>query len=69
MTVYTLRHCCHNCYHFRKGFTLCYDEFYECLKHHTPNMAEESVKSTNCKDFAINTNDNNLIFDEDKDNG
>lgn len=61
-----LRHCCHNCYYFREGFTMCYDEFYECRKKHKPDEAEASLNPNKCEDFAINTNNNNLIFDEEE---
>lgn len=61
-----LRHCCHNCYHFREGLTFFMEEFYECRKKHKPDEAEASFYPTDCEDFAINTDNDNLIFDEEE---
>ena len=65
--IKTLRHCCHNCHYFREGFTMCYDEFYECRKGKECGYAEETLEPNKCSDFAINTDNDNLIFDEEDD--
>lgn len=63
MTVYTLRHCCHNCYNFECEFDGIDEKTY-CREGCIPSEAPCAANPIDCSKFAINTNNANFIFDE-----
>ena len=66
--IKTLRHCCHNCQYL--GITINNEFEWECYceANEEPDYAENCINPRDCPKFAINTEKDNLIFDEEKDN-